>query len=526
MTETTKAMAREMKWQWQRIFFMACLVAGAAGASTGAVSAALPETWRDALQRVGVPESAVAVVVQEVGTARPVLTHRADALMNPASVIKLVTTATALDLLGSDYRWKTEVYLDGTLMDGVLHGNLVLKGYGDPKITIEQWQAFMQRLRETGLTQVTGDLIVDRSLFSLPAHDPSVFDREPLKPYNVGPDALLVSFKAVRIEFAPPASKNDKTAQVTIEPPLAGIKVPALPLLSNKRCGDWLGGLKPRFNDAGSHAEVRFGGSYPGQCGARDVYVALLDVPHYVHGMFAHYFTEAGGQFSGGVREGKAAGGMPWLVFESFPLSEIVQDINKRSNNVMAQQVFLTLASLQMVPPYTRGGSRLAMAEWLKTNRIDMEGLFVENGSGLSRDVRASAQGLLNLLLYAQQTSWRDLFFESLPLAGVDGTLKYRFHKNTAYSQARLKTGYLEGTRALAGYVDDLQGRRYAVVILLNHTNAKRSAPAMDAIIEDIYQGALSPPQQQTAKAVQAAQITATPKEKRQGSYRGKIAPG
>ncbi|MDR2245041.1 MAG: D-alanyl-D-alanine carboxypeptidase/D-alanyl-D-alanine-endopeptidase [Burkholderiales bacterium] len=496
-------MASKMKWRWWRIFFVVCLATGSAGA--GAVSATFPEAWKEALQQVGVPESAVAVAVQEVGAARPVLMHRADALMNPASVIKLVTTATALDLLGADYRWKTEVYLDGTLADGVLHGNLVLKGYGDPKITIEQWQAFMERLRQAGLTQVTGDLIVDRSLFSLPAHDPSAFDGEPLKPYNVGPDALLVSFKAVRFEFAPPTSKSGKTAQVTVEPPLAGIKIPALPTLNNKRCGDWLGELKPRFNDKGSQTEVRFGGSFPGRCGAREMYVALFDVPHFVHGMFTHYFAEAGGQFSGNVREGNAAG-TPWLVFDSLPLSEIVQDINKRSNNVMAQQVFLTLASLQMLPPYTRGGARLAMAEWLKTNRIDMNGLFVENGSGLSRDVRVSAQGLLNLLLYAQQAPWRDLFFDSLPLAGVDGTLKYRFHKSAAYNQAYLKTGLLENTRTLAGYVDDFQGRRYAVVVLLNHTNAKRSASAMDAIVEGIYQGvfyqkALTPPPQ-AAKAV------------------------
>gem|GEM_PF-216234 len=491
--------ARKMKAQWRPIFLMVCLAAGLTG--TGAVSAALPEAWKDALHRVGVPESAVAVAVQEVGAEKPALMYRADELMSPASVMKVVTTTAALDLLGPDYRWKTEAYLDGTLAEGVLHGNLVLKGYGDPKITIEQWQALMQRLRQAGLAQVTGDLIVDRSLFSLPTYDPSAFDREPLKPYNVGPDALLVSFKAVRFEFAPPASKKDKKAQITIEPPLAGVKIPALPPVSNRRCGDWLGGLKPKFNDKGSQAEVRFDGSYSGRCGASDVYVALLDVPHFVHGMFVHYFAEAGGQFSGGVREGKAPEGAPWLTFESLPLSEIIQDIDKHSNNVMAQQVFLTLASMQKAPPYTQGAARLAIAEWLKMNGIDMDGLFVENGSGLSRDARVSALGLLNLLLYAQQTPWRDIFFDSLPLAGIDGTLKHRFHKSAVYGQAHLKTGFLENARALAGYVDDSQGRRYAVVILLNHANAKRAAPVMDAIIEDIYQGGVAP--QQTAKAVQ-----------------------
>ena len=474
-----------MKSWRQRFFLATCLLAGWAGAA----SAALPETWKEALQRVGVPESAVAVAVQEVSATRPMLMHHADELMNPASVMKLVTTTAALDLLGPDYHWKTEAYLDGALTDGVLHGNLILKGYGDPKITVEQWQAFMQRLREAGLKQVTGHLIVDRSQFSLPAHDPSAFDREPLKPYNVGPDALLVSFKAVRVVFAPPESKKSKKAQVTIDPPLTGIKVPVMPSLNNKRCGEWLERLKPKFNDKGSSAEVRFGGSYPTRCGERDMYVALLDVPHFTHGMFTYYFAEAGGQFKGGVREGKAPEGSPWLTFESPPLSEIVLDINKRSNNVMAQQVFLTLASLQQTPPYTQGAARQAVAEWLKANRIEMDGLFVENGAGLSRDARVSAQGLLDLLLYAQHTSWGELFIGTLPLAGVDGTLKHRFQESAVYNHAHLKTGFLENARALAGYVDDAQGRRYAVVILLNHTNAKRAAPAMDAIIESIYQG-------------------------------------
>ncbi|MDR2709859.1 MAG: D-alanyl-D-alanine carboxypeptidase/D-alanyl-D-alanine-endopeptidase [Burkholderiales bacterium] len=480
--------ARAMKHRRQSFFFTTFLAIALTW--VGAASAALPEAWKEALQQAGVPESAVAVAVQEVGATQPMLTHRADEPMNPASVMKLVTTAAALDLLGPDYHWKTEAYLDGTLIDGVLHGNLILKGYGDPKITVEQWQAFMQRLRQAGLAQVTGDLIVDRSLFSLSAHDPSAFDREPLKPYNVGPDALLVSFKAVRFVFAPPPSKKDKKAQVAVEPPLAEIKVPVLPTVNNRRCGDWLDDLKPKFNDKGSVAEVRLRGSYSARCGEREVYVALLDAPHFVHGMFAYYFVEAGGQFSGKVREGKAPEDAPWLAFESLPLSEIVLDINKRSNNVMAQQVFLTLASLQKTPPYTQGAARLAVAEWLKTNKINMDGLFVENGAGLSRDSRVSAQGLLNLLLYAQQAPWGGFFIDTLPLAGVDGTLKHRFHESAAYGRAHLKTGFLENARALAGYVDDAQGRRYAVVILLNHANAKRAAPAMDAIIESVYQGA------------------------------------
>src|SRR5439155_7161054 len=141
--------------------------------------------------------------------------------------------------------WKTEAYADGPIVDGVLDGNLVLKGYGDPKVTIEQFQALIASLRATGLTTIRGDLVLDRSYFSLPAHDPAAFDAEPLKPYNVGPDALLVNFKSVRLMFAP----NETTGVVSIdtEPRLADVALGSAPLLAGNDCGDWHSSVGARF---------------------------------------------------------------------------------------------------------------------------------------------------------------------------------------------------------------------------------------------------------------------------------------
>ena len=130
------------------VLALACVAA--AGACARARRTAARRSSRAFLD-AGVPLDSVAVVVQEVGQRRPLFTHDADRPMNPASVMKLVTTFAALELLGPDYRWKTEAYLGGTLDGGVLRGDLVLKGYGDPKITIEQWQAFMATLRANGL---------------------------------------------------------------------------------------------------------------------------------------------------------------------------------------------------------------------------------------------------------------------------------------------------------------------------------------------------------------------------------------
>jgi D-alanyl-D-alanine carboxypeptidase/D-alanyl-D-alanine-endopeptidase (penicillin-binding protein 4) len=148
----------------------------------------LPRPVSRAFLDAGVPLNGVAIVVQEVSKKKPLFTHQPERPYNPASVMKLVTTFAALDLLGPDYSWKTFAYLDGPLdAGGTLHGNLVLKGGGDPKITIERWQAFMAMLRANGLAAIDGDLVLDRTFFGPIAHDPAAFDGEPLKPYNVGP---------------------------------------------------------------------------------------------------------------------------------------------------------------------------------------------------------------------------------------------------------------------------------------------------------------------------------------------------
>src|SRR5947207_7216635 len=156
--------------------------------------------------------------------------------MNPASVMKLVTTFAALEILGRDYRCKTEAELGGAILNRPLKGHLILKGYGDPNITVEQGQAFMAALRANGLDAIDGDLALDRSYFSLPLHDAASFDGEPLKPYNVGPDALLVNFKSVRLLFTPDAIAG--TVSVNAEPRLDDVTLGRSPVLDASDCCD------------------------------------------------------------------------------------------------------------------------------------------------------------------------------------------------------------------------------------------------------------------------------------------------
>ena len=448
--------------------------------------AALPREIGRAFLDAGIPLDAVAVVVQEAGTPKPLFAHDAERAMNAASVMKLVTTFAALELLGPGYRWKTETYLAGNLADGTLHGDLIVKGYGDPKFTIEQWQRFMAALRAQGLAAVTGDLVLDRSHFRLPPHDPAAFDGEPLKPYNVGPDALLVNFNSVRFVFAPSAAGD--AVDLRAEPPLARVVLGPPPRLGNGECNDWRTAVGAAVANGAAGARVSFSGRYPASCAERDWYIALLDAPHYAHAMFTTYFGAAGGQFTGAVREGRApAGAFPFVTFESPPLYDIVRDVNKLSNNVMARQLFLTLATTAFAPPVSTAQAAETVRRWLAKRKLRMPELVLENGSGLSRRERVSAGSLARLLAAADASAVRDEFASSLAVAAVDGTVERRFQNGSVAGQALLKTGSLEGVRGLAGYVIDAEGRRWIVVVLINHANAAHGSPALDFLVQWVY---------------------------------------
>ncbi|MEP7183711.1 MAG: D-alanyl-D-alanine carboxypeptidase, partial [Betaproteobacteria bacterium] len=166
---------------------------------------------------------------------------------------------------------------------------------------------------------------------------------------------------------------------------------------------------------------------------------------------------------------------------------DVVRDVNKLSNNVMARQVFLTLATAKAPPPATTARATDAVLRWLAGRNLRLPELVLDNGSGLSRSERISAGGLTRLLLAADASPVRDEFASSLAVAATDGTVQRRFQNGTVAGQALLKSGTLEGVRAIAGYVLDAEGRRYTVVALVNHASAVRAQGALDFLVQWVY---------------------------------------
>jgi serine-type D-Ala-D-Ala carboxypeptidase/endopeptidase (penicillin-binding protein 4) len=472
------------------IFGVAALVAVLAIAPVEAAGAdALPAPVAAALRAAAVPLAGAAVVVHEVGAARPLLAYNAGKPMNPASTMKLVTTFAALELLGPTYVWKTEALTAGAQPGDVLEGDLVLRGSGDPKLTVENFWLMLRALRARGLREIRGDLVLDRSYFEAVSQDEARFDNEPLRPYNVAPDALLLNFKAFRFTFVPDSERG--LAQVTVEPRSMLLEVSDTAHLAEGPCNDWRARLKAEFNVNGAAAHASFSGLYPASCGEKSWNVALQSHPNYLLGVFRQLWEELGGSLRGGVRDGAIPVGARLLYTNESPaLAEVVRDMNKFSNNVMARQLFLTLSAELTKQPGRADRSTQVVQGWLARKGLEFPELVLENGSGLSRAERISAANMGRLLIAAYSSSVMPEFIASMPLVANDGTMRRRLKYEPVAGQAHIKTGSLSDVRALAGYVLDSRGRRFAVVFIVNHPNASATQAAQDALLSWVYTGA------------------------------------
>src|ERR1035437_2331729 len=469
------------------------LGAFAALACSLTLAQAVPSEVAAALERAKVPLDAVTLLVVDAeGKLPPRLSHRASVAVNPASVMKLVSTYAALDLLGPAYTWHTPVYVEGAVRASTLFGNLYIKGQGDPKLVLERLWLLLRRVQGLGIDKIAGDIVLDQSAFETETADPASFDGEPLRPYNAAPEALLINFKSVGMSFVPEPSAN--IAHVQFEPPLSGVQMqPSVPL-SNAPCGDYRAALKADFSDP---ARIRFEGSYPASCFEKNWSVAYADPKSYNLRAVAGLWREMGGQLIGTVREGRVpmradAPAQPLLesAFEviSPPLAELIRDINKYSNNLMAKQLFLTLSLVDAevagnsAPVASLAASREVLRRWWQTRINGDDVPILDNGAGLSRLERISANALARLLQSAYRSPLMPELMASLPIAGVDGTLKRS--RAESRGSAHLKTGSLRDVAALAGHVHGARGKYYVLVALANHPNANATRPAFDALLD------------------------------------------
>lgn len=468
-----------------RIFVL--LLATSANGAGANGPPALPPAVGLALGQANIPLEAVAIWVQPVDAERPTLTLNAGVPMNPASVMKLVTAFAAFERLGPTHTWQTRFATTAPVHEGRLLGDLHLIGGGDPVLSYERLWKLLRRLRALGIETIMGDIVLDGSALDLPAHDPELFDGRGLRPYNSGPHGLLLHYNTLQLALFPGLSANDRVT-IAAEPPLAGVVIDNRLITSEAPCTVWYRDLEAHL-EPGRHLVLS--GSLPASCGARLWSAAPLLPAEFGTALVEGLWREVGGHLHGTVRTGLApADARTILVDDSPPLADVVRDMNKWSSNVIARQLLATLGATRVgvATDMVAAGAEVALTQ-LVMGGIDTAGLVIENGAGLSRIERIRADSLGQLLIAAWKRPWMPEFIAALPIAGEDGTARRRLADSPARGRAHIKTGTLNGVRAMAGYVLDRDGRRHAVAMLINHPLAPDTAAAQDALLEWVWAG-------------------------------------
>lgn len=452
--------------------------------AVGREAARKPQALLNAMKLAGVPSNAVSVHVQAVESTKPLLSVNAQASVQPASLMKLITTAAALDLLGPDYRWTTRVYSNGIQNGDVLQGDLIIRGSGDPRFSQQDLWQLLRRLRALGIRQINGDVILDRSLFVAAKDDAAQFDQKPERAYNALPDALILDTKSVLVHLIPDATRQ--RVRVTLEPYLTDFSLSG-PSLTVGECGDWRSQLGLRVEQK----KIILAGSYALSCGEKTIAVHAYPLTHneYFDSSLRQLWREMGGSVQGVTREGVLpAQAQEITQWQSAPLTDAIRDINKFSNNVMARQLLLTLAAERGYQPANKEAGAAVIRQWLVSKGINSAELIIDNGSGLSRADRLSALILAHILQAAWLSPHMPEFIASLPLAGVDGTMRKRAESLSVKSFAHIKTGSLTEVAGIAGYVTARSGKRMIVVCIVNHAEAAKLKDAMDNLLQWVYE--------------------------------------
>lgn len=449
----------------------------------------LPPDVERVLAQRRIPAASVSVLVREVGSDAPLVSHNAGVPRNPASTMKVVTTYAALGLLGPAYTWRTRAWAAGPLRDLVLDGDLVIEGGGDPFMTADRWWGFVNGLRQAGIERVTGDVVIDNGYFAHQGDDRAAFDNRPYRSYNVLPDALMVNFQTVNVSVVPDAASG--TVRARVNPWPANLAVENSVRLEQGPCRRGSGGVVVAMPDGPTGNRLSLGGHYAAGCGPLSVTRAVMRAPDFAYGIFRTYWQQSGGTLDGGLRLAAVPPGAR-LVYthESLTLAEVIRLVNKFSSNVMARQLLLTLAAEKAGRPATTDAGARAIVEYLASRGIAIPGLVIENGSGLSRFERITAAGLADVLADALRGPYAPEFQASLPLSAVDGTLRRRFRAEEMAGRLRMKTGSLQDVSALAGYVNAASGRTYVAVIIVNHPGADLGSgdAVQTALVNWLYQ--------------------------------------
>ena len=446
------------------------------------LSNGLPASIRQALESENVPLDGISIYVKRVDAPLSALALNADIPRNPASVMKLLTSYAALDLLGPTYRWKTQFLARTIPSHGKLSGGLWVKGAGDPSLNDAALLEVASELKQKyQLEEICCELNIDSTLFPMQSFDASAFDGKPYRAYNAPAEAVMVNQQALRLQLM---VVNDKVLVVAY-PKWKSLTIQANVKAVGGECNDWKSGLQ--IQREGQRLDVR--GNFPVSCGNKYFDVNWQDGTEYFAQVMHSAWEQVGVRETLKVQTAQTPDNALVLTEHvSSTLADVLRDMNKASNNVIARALYLSLSRAgDETQIASAAKSEQNLRVWLRKKGWIFSELVLENGAGLSRLERINATHLGMLLDDAFHSAVMPELMASLPIYGLDGSLTRR-KESVLFGRAHLKTGSLENVRAIAGYVIDAKGRYWSVVFMANGDKASETRKAQDALLTWVYQ--------------------------------------
>ncbi len=454
----------------------------------------LPDNLTDALIKANLPPTSLSILVMPSSAGVPILSYNADIPASPASIMKLMTTLIALDELGPVFKWKTQILKSGTIENATLRGNLYLRGGADPNLTWDKLSLMLRSLRNQGVRKIAGDIVLDRSYFlpNRPDLAAVAFDEHPDAYYNVIPDALMIHSNITAFQI----DSSVSAIHAELLTPMSKLRIRNDLRLDNRACADWEAQwMPPAYAETANHGlEITLSGNFPRLCKIT-TYLSFLDRNLYIEHLIRALWNEMGGVWNGEIKDGVTPEDATLLVERpSESLADTIKIINKQSDNTMARTLLLTLGAESpevKLFPDTLQAADARVRQWFARHQISSAGLVLENGSGLSRTERITPLQLASVLRVAARSDWFAEYASSLPIVGVDGTMRKRLKGGIVEGRARIKTGYLKNVTAVAGYVRDKDNIDWIVVGIINAESASKGRPVLDELIEWVAAGRL-----------------------------------
>ncbi len=442
--------------------------------------AALPEAISNMLNANKLDPAQVSILIKELKSGKTIASLNSEQSRVPASVMKILTTYSALLELGTDFRWPTKFYYTGRFSKGIINGDLAIEAFGDPTLSTRDLYRIAKRLRHFGVRKITGNMIIDRSFFATDEKVSSGFDRNKYSEYNAMPDALMLNDHLSKIIVA---SKNGKIVAYKSIPGDEYDIINNMHSTSGPCRGknSW-----PYLSVKTSNGKpaVVFSGTISTRCPKRAIYKLLTHSHESFYHAFAAALKQAGISFDGQmVLERIPKGAKAWRIHHSKPLLQIVAKTNKKSNNLYARHIFLLVGAQMEGAPATEAKGAKAVQSILSSRGIWDDRIRINNGCGLSRSSRITARALVDVLEDAYR-QYGKRWLNALSIAGKDGTIKRRFRRSVAKDRAWMKTGTLNNAKNIAGYVRGRSGKMYVLTILYNGREKWKASSLQNQIIE------------------------------------------